>query len=89
MGWTATADQVNVTIPRDTPAGTYEIGVRGTNQGRTVEGTIPVTVTEDDPTANPPTTTSLAPGSTIGRTHGQDPRVVAGSDRPVIRDRRL
>jgi hypothetical protein len=68
MGWTANADQVNVTIPRDTPAGTYQIGVRGTNQGRTVEGTIPVTVTEDDPTANPPTTTSVANGSTMGRT---------------------
>jgi hypothetical protein len=68
MGWTATADQVNVTIPRDTPAGTYEIGLRGTNQRRVIETTIPVTVVEDDPTASPPATTSVAVGTTMGRT---------------------
>ncbi|MFL5675618.1 MAG: S8 family serine peptidase, partial [Chloroflexota bacterium] len=33
MGWTADDDQVTVAIPRDTPAGTYQIGVSGTNQG--------------------------------------------------------
>ncbi|MFL5648950.1 MAG: S8 family serine peptidase [Chloroflexota bacterium] len=68
MGWTATADQVNVTIPRDTPPGTYDIALRGTNQRRTVEATIPVTVVEDDPTASPPTITSVPTGTTLGRT---------------------
>src|SRR4051812_19513950 len=67
MGWTADDDQVTVAIPRDTPAGTYQIGVSGTNQGRTVAGSIPVNVVEDDPTASPPRTTSLASGSKMGQ----------------------
>ena len=56
MGWTANGGNASISIPRLTPDGTYTIGIRGTNQGRTVEGTVTVTVVNDDPTANPPTT---------------------------------
>ena len=65
MGWTASVGQVTLTIPRGTPLGTYDIGIEGTNQGRTVDVTVAVTVVQDDPTATPPTT-SLATGSKLG-----------------------
>ena len=54
MGWTATAARVTVTVPKGTPPGSYTIGVRGTNQGRTVVLNLPVTVVNDVPTANLP-----------------------------------
>jgi hypothetical protein len=67
IGWTATAGQVNVTVPKDTPLGRYTIGLRGTNQGRAAEATIAVNVTEDDPTASAPGTTFIT-GTRIGLT---------------------
>ncbi len=67
MGWTATADLVHVTIPKGTPAGTYSIGIRGTNQGRVVDSTVSVNVVENDPTAFAPTT-RVRIGTMIGRT---------------------
>ena len=66
MGWTATADQVNVTVPLDTPVGTYTIGLQGTNQGRTVDSAVSVNIVANDPTAVPPTT-RLRIGTRIGR----------------------
>jgi subtilisin family serine protease len=67
MGWTATNAAVSVVVPVGTPLGTYHIGVQGTNQGRTVNVTLPVNVVEDDPTAKPPVT-SLIPGVKLGAT---------------------
>ncbi|MEP6639480.1 MAG: S8 family serine peptidase [Chloroflexota bacterium] len=54
LGWTADASTLSVAIPKGTPAGTYQIGVTGTNQGRTVTASVPVNVVEDLPTAVPP-----------------------------------
>jgi subtilisin len=67
MGWTATAGQVSLAIPTGTPLGTYSIGLKGTNQGRTIATTFTVQVVKDDPTATPPWTTYIA-GTTLGRT---------------------
>jgi hypothetical protein len=39
--------------------GSYEIGVKGTNQGRTATATLTVNVVQDDPTANPPVASLL------------------------------
>ena len=54
IGWNATAARLTVTVPKGTPAGSYSIGVRGTNQGRNVVLNLPVTVVSDDPTATIP-----------------------------------
>src|SRR5204863_7281170 len=54
MGWTATQASVADTVAAGTPPGIYEIGVRGTNQGRIVTASIPVEVVQDVPTAVPP-----------------------------------
>lgn len=54
MGWTSDAGTVKVVIPKDTPLGPYDIGVQGTNQGRTMTTTVTVNVVKDDPTAQPP-----------------------------------
>jgi subtilisin family serine protease len=54
MGWTATKASITYSIPAGTPLGTYEIGIKGTNQGRTVASTVTVEVVQDQPTAKPP-----------------------------------
>jgi hypothetical protein len=54
MGWTANTGQLSIKIPPLTPPGTYTIGVRGTNQGRTADTSVTVNVIADDPTASPP-----------------------------------
>jgi subtilisin len=54
MGWTATAAGVSVTVPKDTPIGTYQMTVQGTNQGRTVSTNVSVNVVVDLPTAQAP-----------------------------------
>ena len=86
MGWTATAARVSVTVPKGTPAGHLQIGVRGTNQGRTVVSNLPVTVVNDVPTANAPFRPSA--GRHDGARPPPSPRVVAGGHRPVQPDRR-
>ncbi len=55
MGWAANAATLAVNVPKGTPAGTYRIGVAGTNQGRTATLSVPVNVVEDLPTAEAPT----------------------------------
>ncbi len=55
LGWTVNASTLSVTVPRGVPDGTYDITVKGTNQGRTKTTVVPVTVTNDDPTAATPT----------------------------------
>ena len=67
MGWTATAARVSVTVPKGTPPGSYTIGVRGMNQGRTVVLNLPVTVVNDVPTANVPFS-AIQLGGTMGHT---------------------
>jgi subtilisin len=67
MGWAAIAARLTVTVPRGTPAGSYAIGVKGTNQGRTVLASLPITVVEDTPTASVPYA-ALQVGATMG--HG-------------------
>jgi subtilisin family serine protease len=54
MGWTANAATISVKVPKGTPAGTFQIGVQGTNQGRTVNATLSVNVVVDLPTAQAP-----------------------------------
>lgn len=54
LGWSANTGVVSVVVPLGTPAGTYDIEVEGTNQGRTMQTTVSVNVVEDLPTAQPP-----------------------------------
>ncbi len=54
MGWGSTVRNLSVIVPKDTPAGAYDIGLQGTNQGRTVTMTVSVNVVADDPTAVAP-----------------------------------
>jgi hypothetical protein len=65
MGWTATAARLTVTVPKGTPAGSYAIGVKGTNQGRTVLASLPITIVEDDPTASVPSS-AIQADTTMG-----------------------
>ena len=67
MGWTAKGATISIVVPMGTPVGTYQIGVQGTNQGRTVTVNLPVNVVVDIPTAQPPVT-SLVSGVKMGRT---------------------
>lgn len=67
MGWTATAASVSVVVPKVTPIGTYQLTVRGTNQGRTVSTNVSVDVVQDLPTANAPSL-SFIPISRMGMT---------------------
>ena len=55
FGWNTTTGGVSVTIPAGTRLGRYQLGVRGTNQGRSATATIDVDVVSDDPTAKAPT----------------------------------
>src|SRR4029079_6026057 len=66
MGWTAKSASISIVVPMGTPVGSYQIGVQGTNQGRTVTVNVPVNVVVDIPTAKPPVT-SLVSGIKIGR----------------------
>ncbi len=54
MGWTADTGLVSVTPPMNEVPGQYQIGITGTNQGRTSTTTITVDVVENDPTAFAP-----------------------------------
>jgi subtilisin family serine protease len=54
LGWDSTIGSVAVQVPFGTPAGRYQVGVQGVNQGRTVNTTIDVNVVEDLPTAVAP-----------------------------------
>ena len=88
MGWTANAGQLSVKIPPLTPPGTYTIGVRGTNQGRTADtdgrGQRDRRRPDRQPAADvvperPADGSQLRPRSAS----------VARGDRPVLRDRWL
>ena len=67
MGWDATVGRLSIAVPKGAPLGRYDIGVQGTNQGRTMTTTVPVDVVQNDPTATPPTS-SLIYGVKMGRT---------------------
>ena len=54
MGWTADSGQIPVNVPKGTAPGSYTIGIKATNQGRTATTTGTVNVVEDSPTAGPP-----------------------------------
>ena len=84
MGWTATARPGQRSRSRaDTPAGTYQIGVRGTNQGRTVDGDDPGHRRRGRPDREPADDHVVRRRDRRWADHGQDPRHVAGRDRPV------
>jgi subtilisin len=59
-GWTGNSGSVSVVVPKGTPQGAYEIGVQGTNQGRTMTISVSVNVVEDNPTARPPVASMVA-----------------------------
>ena len=89
IGWTAKSAAISIAVPMGTPVGSYQIGVQGTNQGRTVTVNLPVNVVVDIPTAKPPVT-SLISGR--DRWVGARSKVrvsLAGGHRSVQRDRRL
>ncbi len=77
-----------------TAKGTYQVTIKATNQGRVKTQTIPVTVTNDNPTAK---AADVPAGQRHDRRrhldHGPQPpddaRRVAGRDRPLQRHRRL
>jgi subtilisin len=75
LGWDAKATTLKITIPSGVPAGTYSIDVRGSNQGRLKSVTLPVTVTNDSPTAVPPTA-KPATGQRMGVTSSGSPSSV-------------
>ncbi len=54
MGWSANSTSVKVVVPASASPGSYDIGVRGTNQGRTVNVALRVVVADDQPTAKAP-----------------------------------
>ena len=62
MGWTADAAACPSPFPRARHSGTYQIGVKGTNQGRTVTRERRGQRGHDDPTANPPVVASPMTG---------------------------
>jgi hypothetical protein len=65
LGWNATDGTLTVGVPAGTPNGTYQVGVKGMNQGRTETATISVQVVRDLPTAKPPVY-SLIYGTQLG-----------------------
>jgi hypothetical protein len=68
LGWTAKSAVLTVTVPDNTPSGTYGITVTGINQGRAHTATAQVIVGSDRPTAFAPssaqTKTNIALNST-------------------------
>ena len=60
FGWAATLGHFSIAVPKQTRPGTYEVGVKGTNQGRTMTTTLSVNVVQDLPTARP-SITALMP----------------------------
>jgi hypothetical protein len=64
-GWTGTPVPASL-LGWGTPAGSYDIGVKATNQGRTDTTTVTVQVVEDNPTAGAPIATFIN-GSWLGR----------------------
>ena len=59
FGWSAKSALLNVTAPDSVAAGTYEITVKGRNQGRISEVVATVTVGQDLPTALAPTSAQV------------------------------
>ncbi|MEJ7748560.1 MAG: S8 family serine peptidase [Candidatus Limnocylindrales bacterium] len=74
IGWTANATSLRVAVPAGVAEGDYRITLTGTNQGRTKSITIPVAVTNDVPTALPPTVAPIT-GTTVG-VRGTIPRTL-------------
>ncbi len=54
MGWSANSTSVRIVVPGNASPGSYDIGVRGTNQGRSVDVALRVVVADDQPTAKAP-----------------------------------
>ncbi|MBA3234517.1 MAG: S8 family serine peptidase, partial [Chloroflexi bacterium] len=65
MSWSANSTSVRVVVPAGASPGSYDIGVRGTNQGRTVNAALRVDVVDDQPTARVPAM-SLKSGVQLG-----------------------
>src|SRR4029079_3889299 len=83
LGWTADGTKLLVTVPQRTPEGTYQIAIQATHQGRIHNQTIPVTVTNDDPTAKAPTF-RMVNGTTVGVTSSMVPsRLTTRVEGPV------
>ena len=60
LGWTAKSTTLEVRAPDPVAAGTYEIGLRASNQGRVETATATVVVENDKPSARPPSGTVAA-----------------------------
>jgi subtilisin family serine protease len=60
IGWTADIGRFSIQVPKRTPPGIYEIGVKATNEGRTKTATLSVEVVQDLPTAQPPSTVLMS-----------------------------
>jgi subtilisin family serine protease len=65
FGWSSNAGALSVIIPRNALPGAYQIGLQGTNQGRTQTTNLAVNVVQDSPTAQAPVTSPIA-GVTMG-----------------------
>ena len=59
LGWSAKSAVLTVTAPASTPTGTYEITVKGLNQGRIITTQATFTVGRDLPTAVAPTSVKV------------------------------
>ncbi len=75
IGWTAEKATLRVGVPAGTRAGTYDVRIRATSVGQSLERNVAVAVTNDDPTARTPTVVA-ARWSSIGLT-GTVPSTIA------------
>ena len=65
LGWTAKSTKLNVTVPKGTAAGDYDLTVTASNQGRSQTTTARVVVGADLPTAFAPNALRAKPSLTL------------------------
>ena len=75
FGWSAKSALLNVTAPDSVAAGTYEITVKGLNQGRISAVVATVTVGKDLPTALAPTSAQVK--TNVALNAGSAPAVIS------------
>lgn len=76
LGWATNSSTVTLTVPAGLAAGTYDITISGTNQGRRATTVVPVVIDNDDPTAFEPTAVP-AKGERVGVGEGGVPTEVS------------
>jgi subtilisin family serine protease len=77
IGWTAKRAMLKVSVPAGTKAGTYEVRIRATSLGQSLERNVQLAVTNDDPTARA-ATIRVARWSSVGVSNTVPTTVVAG-----------